>query len=95
MRLLILLGLIYLCYRALKSWMIQSGLSQQTVSGKTTQQIDDEMIKDPVCDMYFPQKDGVHLRSEGEDYYFCSTACRDKFLNLHSKSKPGTGGPIR
>ena len=87
MRLVILLGLIYLCYRALKSWMIQSGLSQDTVSGKSAHQIDDEMIKDPVCDMYFPKKDGVHLRSEEEDYYFCSTACRDKFVTMHSKQQ--------
>ena len=87
MRLLILLGLIYLCYRALKSWMIQSGLSQNTVSGDTTQQIDDEMIKDPVCDMYFPKKDGVRLKSDGKDYYFCSSDCRDKFVNMHLKKQ--------
>jgi len=87
MRLLILLGLIYLCYRALKSWMIQSGLSQNTVSGDTTQQIDDEMIKDPVCDLYFPKKDGVRLKSEGKDYYFCSSDCRDKFVDMHLKKQ--------
>ncbi len=85
MRLLVLLAIIYLGYRALKSWMIQSGLSQQEVSGETTQHIDDEMIKDPVCDVYFPKKDGVHLRKDGADYHFCSTACRDKFLNLNAK----------
>ena len=65
--------------------MIQSGLSQNTVSGDTTQQIDDEMIKDPVCDMYFPKKDGVRLKSDGKDYYFCSSDCRDKFVNMHLK----------
>ena len=87
MRLLILLGLIYLCYRALKSWMVQSGLSQNTVSGKTAHQIDDVMVKDPLCDIYFPKKDGVHLRSDGKDYYFCSKACRDKFVNLRSETE--------
>lgn len=87
MRLIILLGLIYLCYRALRSWMTQSGLSHNSASGKPAHQIDDEMIKDPVCDMYFPKKDGVHLRSDGEEYYFCSTACRDKFVNMHSEQQ--------
>ena len=85
MRLLILLGLIYLCYRALKSWMIQSGLSQKTVSSEDVKEIDDVMIKDPLCEIYFPKKDGVHLRSDGKDLYFCSKACRDKFVNLHSQ----------
>jgi YHS domain-containing protein len=65
--------------------MMQSGLTKNSVSGKTVQEIDDEMIKDPVCDIYFPKKDGVHLRFNGKDHYFCSTACRDKFVNLHAK----------
>ncbi|UCD89827.1 MAG: hypothetical protein JSW04_15805 [Desulfobacterales bacterium] len=81
MRLLILLGLIYLCYRALKSWMAQSGLYQKTVSSNDVKEIDDIMIKDPFCEIYFPKKDGVHLRSDGKDLYFCSKACRDKFVN--------------
>lgn len=85
MRLLILLGLIYLCYRALKSWMTQSGLLQKTVSSEEVKEIDDVMIKDPLCEIYFPQKDGVHLRSDGKDLYFCSKTCRDKFVNLHSQ----------
>jgi uncharacterized protein len=85
MRLLILLGVIYLCYRALKSWMLQSGSSKKTVFDKPASQIDDVMIKDPYCEIYFPKKDGVHLRINGKDLYFCSKECRDKFIEEHSK----------
>ncbi|RLB59167.1 MAG: hypothetical protein DRG80_06550 [Deltaproteobacteria bacterium] len=85
MRLLILLAIIYLCYRALKSWMLQSRSTQKTVFDKTAGEMDDVMIKDPFCKIYFPKKDSVHLRIDGKDLYFCSTECRDKFEETYSK----------
>ena len=85
MRLLILLGLIYLCYRALKSWMFQNSPTAKTVAGKAAGEIDDVMIKDPVCEVYFPQRDGIHLKADGQDLYFCSSECRDKFVDRRSK----------
>ena len=87
MRLLILLGIIYLCYRALKSWMLQAGSPKKTVFDKTASQIDDVMIKDPYCEIYFPRKDGVHLRINGKDLYFCSEECRDKFEAQYKKNR--------
>ena len=85
MRLLILLGVIYLCYRALKSWMLQGGSPKKTVFNTTAAQMDDVMIQDPFCEIYFPKKDGVHLRINGKDLYFCSEDCRDKYVERHSK----------
>jgi uncharacterized protein len=85
MRLLILLGIIYVCYRAVKSWMLSRGSQKKEVFDKTAGQIDDVMIKDPFCEIYFPKKDGVHLRINGKDLYFCSKECRDKFVEEYSK----------
>jgi uncharacterized protein len=85
MRLLILLGIIYLCYRAVKSWMLAGGSPKKEVFDTTAGQIDDIMIKDPYCEIYFPRKDGVHLRINGKDLYFCSKECRDKFVEKYSK----------
>ncbi len=84
MRVLILLGIIYLCYRVLKSWILQDRSPQKRVFGETAGEIDDVMIKDPVCEVYFPKRDGVHLKVNGNDLYFCSTECRDKFVELHT-----------
>ena len=86
MRLLILLGIIYLCYRILKSWLFQDRSSQKTVFGKKTGEIDDLMVKDPFCETYFYKRDGVHLKIDGKDLYFCSPECRDKFIASHTKS---------
>lgn len=80
MKLLILLAIVYLGFRALKSWMLQNTAMGKTVSQKATGEIDDVMVKDPFCEVYFPKRNGVHLRMEGKDLYFCSTRCRDEFV---------------
>ncbi|MBW2571642.1 MAG: hypothetical protein JRE61_04565 [Deltaproteobacteria bacterium] len=86
MRLLILLGIVYLCYRFLKSWILKEPSSHQTVSGKKAGEIDNVMVKDPYCGVYFARKDGVDLKIDGQDLYFCSQECRDNFVENHSKN---------
>jgi uncharacterized protein len=79
-KLLIIVAVGYLLYRSLKSWMFPDGTSLKNGSGKTAGNIDDVMIKDPYCQVYFPRRDAVHLRFRGSDLYFCSKECRDKYI---------------
>ena len=85
MRLLILGVLIYICYRALKSWLGPQTAVRHAERGGTVDQVDDVMVKDPVCDVYFPKRNGFHLNVGGRDYYFCSKECRDKFADTETK----------
>lgn len=39
-------------------------------------------MKDPVCGMNVDEKTGIKLRQDGEVYYFCSEADKNKFLAL-------------
>ena len=80
MRLLIIIAVAYLAYRALKSWMLQNASTKKNVAGETAGEIDDVMVKDPFCQAYFPKRNGVRLKANGEDLYFCSQECRDKFV---------------
>ena len=84
-KILILLGVGYLLYRAMKSWMFPDARSQKNVSAKEAGQIDDVMIKDPYCETYFPRRDAVHLNLSGNDLYFCSKECRDQYMSRQSK----------
>jgi YHS domain-containing protein len=86
MRFLIILALIYLAYRAIKSWMLPTGSSKNKVSRESAGKIDDVMVKDPYCEVYFPKRNGVHLKINGKDLYFCSTTCRDNYIKSHSKT---------
>ncbi len=85
MRLLILIAIVYLVYRLVKSWMMKNLPSTgNTISDRTTSEIDDVMVKDPYCEVYFPKRKGVHLRTDGEDLYFCSQECRGKYIEAKS-----------
>ena len=75
------MGIVYLGYRAVKSWMLPGAQSRDAVSGQNAGEIDDVMVKDPFCDTYFPKRNGVRLRHRGEDLFFCSRECRDKFTD--------------
>ena len=65
--------------------MLPSASTSKTFAGQAAGEIDDVMIKDPVCKVYFPKRDGVHLKTDGQDLYFCSSGCRDKFIDMRSK----------
>ena len=87
-KLIIYLGLGYLVYKFVKSVILPKAPPARKVRQQTAGQIDDVMIKDPFCETYFPQRNGIHLKFENRDLYFCSTDCRDKFVERHSNAKP-------
>ena len=90
-RFIILAVVAYVFYRALKSWMFPAPDSSKSVSGKAAGQIDDVMIKDPFCEAYFPKRNAVRLKFDGEDLYFCSTACKDQYVSSRSKNEEKSG----
>lgn len=84
-KLLIIVAVGYLFYRSIRSWMLRDSTSLKKGFGKTAGEIDDVMIKDPFCQAYFPRRNAVHLRFRGSDLYFCSEACRDKYIAQQSE----------
>lgn len=49
------------------------------------------MVKDPVCGMDVDPKKAVSSRTgEGQEQYFCSTDCRDKFATQQGSSRSGS-----
>ena len=79
MKLLLLIIVAYLAYRAVKSWVLRN-LQVPGQGGSLNPQIDDVMVKDPVCGVYFPQREGVELQDGGQRLIFCSKACRDRYV---------------
>ena len=79
MKLLVLIVIAYLAYRAVKSWVLRN-LQVPGQNGSQNPKIDDVMVKDPACGIYFPQREGVELHHDGQRLTFCSNACRDRYL---------------
>ncbi len=86
-KLIIYLGLGYLIYKFAKAVIFSKPQTARKVRQQSSGQIDDIMVKDPYCETYFPKRDGIHLKFEDKDLYFCSTDCRDKFIEGHSNTE--------
>ncbi len=81
LRLLIIAGLVYFLYRALSSRLLKHRPpSDGSVADKNAVAVDDIMVKDPQCDVYFPKRKAVRVTTDGQDLYFCSRECRDKYM---------------
>jgi YHS domain-containing protein len=85
-RLLIFIVAAVVIHRAIKRWMIGHPNPKAPVSGHAPVQVDDEMIKDPVCGSYFPKRDAVTLENNGQQVKFCSQKCRDRYIERHAGS---------
>jgi uncharacterized protein len=40
----------------------------------------EEMVRDPVCQLYLPRAEAIRRKVQGQEYFFCSPGCLDKFL---------------
>jgi YHS domain-containing protein len=81
---LIVYGILaYVAYTVIRKWISQP--RSRRVNRSDVGQIDDVMVKDPQCGSYFPRRDGIALRFEGQDLLFCSRQCREDFQAAHSK----------
>lgn len=80
LRLLILIIAGVVIYRAIKRIGASNAARRDPFSNNTPMDVDDVMIKDPVCGSYFPKGQAVTIESEGRKVHFCSVECRDKYL---------------
>ena len=77
-RLAILSFLFYILYR-----LIVGGLRKKSVARRKSDKNlpkHDTLVEDPVCHTYVPQKQALTIEEKDKTVYFCSAACRDKYL---------------
>jgi len=89
LKLLFLIGILYVFFK-IRKFMKQvkgsvhrtlSEMERNTGSTMSDKPVDDVMVKDPVCEVYFPKREGLHLHDRGQDLYFCSNECREAYLS--------------
>ncbi|MBW1829820.1 MAG: YHS domain-containing protein [Deltaproteobacteria bacterium] len=74
-RFLIFALLAYLLYRILRGLIKQALRSGKGRSAETV----DEMVQDPSCQTYIPLREAKRKVIGGQEYYFCSKECYEKF----------------
>lgn len=72
---------IFLILALYQMWKGFTGLSQKRNMPQNNglKQIDDEMVKDPHCQVYIPKSSAIKSRIAGQEHYFCSPTCAKKF----------------
>lgn len=65
------------CARLLRSLGMKSGSARSVEPGVRPV---DELVQDPVCKLYVPRREAVALKQGGATVFFCSTACRDQYV---------------
>lgn len=87
---LILLGLVvYVGYKTYKVYsrfrrFMESAAKNQEMQDVRGREIDDVMVKCPVCEVYFPKRKGVALSANDDSLLFHNAECRDQFKQKHN-----------
>ena len=79
MRLIIILGLLYVAYRLIKS-ILPPASQQQDRANPEAGEIADEMVQDPVCGVFLPRREAIRANRSDDEIYFCSNECKTKYL---------------
>jgi uncharacterized protein len=56
----------------------------QQVGRRPSTAATEEMVRDPVCQVYIPRSGAIHREIRGQEQFFCSPGCLDKFLAIRS-----------
>lgn len=75
LKILILGVLFYLLYR-----LLTGGKKRVERGGHVVPPPHDVLVEDPVCKVCIPRKQAIVLEYEGENTYFCSQECCEKFI---------------
>lgn len=78
LRWVIILIVFFLAYRFFRRFFVRKAPAAK----KPPDQIQDEMVQDPVCGTYVPKRMALLVTRPGEGQtFFCSPACREKYLS--------------
>jgi YHS domain-containing protein len=76
-----ILFLAWMLYKGVRS-LLAGGTQKERMGGRRDGEgeVLDIMVQDPQCGTYVPQGQAVRAKLNGQELFFCSRECRDKFL---------------
>jgi YHS domain-containing protein len=88
-RTILIIIFVYLCFKLVKDMVLKYLLSNYKNASfrnapRNTSRYIDEMVKDPVCEVYIPKRNAVAATFSGEEHFFCSRECMLKFKEKKS-----------
>lgn len=84
MRQLLFLALIVVLGYLISSLLFPKRRAPRETGGRTPPLVTQELVRDPVCQLYLPRAEAIRRKVRGQEHFFCSPGCLDKFLALRS-----------
>jgi uncharacterized protein len=70
----------FLAYTIFLVFRFFKALNKAARPQRTAKRVSGTMVKDEFCNTYLPKEDAIREVYKGKEYYFCSSECRQKFL---------------
>jgi uncharacterized protein len=84
MRQLLLLALIVALAYLISRLIFPRRHAPREADRRASTAIAEEMVRDPVCQLYVPRSEAIRREIRGQEHFFCSPGCLDKFLAIRS-----------
>jgi YHS domain-containing protein len=81
---------IWLLYRLVLTWLRNraAGKAEAAPARESAQDGLHEMVQDHICQVYLPRNQALMLKHGGQEHFFCSVECKNKFLQtIKDKNK--------
>ncbi len=90
LRIIIFILLVYLFTKFFKKLFAkpQQKPQRNTFFNNATPKSVDEMVQDPVCNVYIPKREAIPFFDAETTYYFCSHDCLEKFKADRAEDGP-------
>ncbi|MFC2168769.1 YHS domain-containing protein [Acidobacteriota bacterium] len=71
-----------LAFFVLKIFRFIQVIGKKSISskGRPVKNLSGVMVKDNICQTYLPKEDAIRELNGGQEYFFCSKECQNKFL---------------
>lgn len=80
-RLVIICIIIYFAYRLVKWIIFSPGVNAPDLPGRQASvTTSEELIEDPYCHTYVPMSQAYKSSIEGQEVFFCSQKCYEKYI---------------
>jgi uncharacterized protein len=84
MRQLLFLALIVALGYLIMKFLFPKRRIRRETKGHAPTAVTEEMVRDPVCQLYLPRSEALRRKIRGQEHFFCSPGCLDKFLAIRS-----------
>ena len=71
--------MIYLLYKVIETVRKLKSVKNEIHQFKSSATAGEDLVEDPVCHTYVPLSQAVKKEISGNDYYFCSKQCSEKY----------------